>query len=98
MKHILASDVGGTKVIMALYRVDDGGLTSLAETTYKSADYATYGEILADFRQAHGTEVDATGIGVAGPVFDRRCHATNLPWVLDAREIERDYSVGRVAM
>lgn len=98
MKHILASDVGGTKVIMALFRVEGDHLVSLAEKTYPSADYASFSDILKDFRQAYPEEVDATGIGVAGPVFDRRCQATNLPWVLDARELERELPVGRVAL
>lgn len=98
MKHILASDVGGTKVIMALLRVEAQGMVSLAEQTYPSADFADYADIVRDFRAKYDTPVDATGIGVAGPVFDRRCQATNLPWVLDARELERTLPVGRVAM
>lgn len=98
MKHILASDVGGTKVIMALFRVDGASVVPLAEKTYPSADYATYSDIVSDFRAQYDTPVDATGIGVAGPVFDRRCQATNLPWVLDARELERTLPVGRVAL
>lgn len=98
MKHILASDVGGTKVIMALLRVEGAAMVSLAEKTYPSADYAHYSEIVSEFRAQYDTPVDATGIGVAGPVFDRRCQATNLPWVLDARELERTLPVGRVAL
>lgn len=99
MKHILASDVGGTKVITALYLVDEqDNLTLVAEKTYPSADYGSFSDILADFRREHVAHVDATGIGVAGPVFDRRCQATNLPWVIDARELERTMPVGRVAL
>jgi glucokinase len=99
MKRILAGDVGGTKVIMALYALDDNGvLTLTAEQRYPSHEYTTFYEILEDFRNTHDAPVDATGIGVAGPVFDRRCQATNLPWILDAREIEKQETVGRVAL
>ena len=99
MKRILAGDIGGTKVVMALYELDDNGVLKLtAEERYPSENHATFYEILEDFRNKNGATVDATGIGVAGPVIDRRCQATNLPWVIDAREIEKREPVGRVAL
>lgn len=99
MKRFLAGDIGGTKVIMALYEVEGHGPMRLtAEKTYVSADHATFMEIIRDFRREHDAPVSATGLGVAGPVFDRRCQATNLPWVIDARELEGTMPVGRVAL
>ncbi len=99
MKRFLAGDIGGTKVIMALYEVESAGPMRLtAEKTYVSADHATFMEIIRDFRRQHPDPVSATGLGVAGPVFDRRCQATNLPWVIDARELEGTMPVGRVAL
>lgn len=98
MKRLLAGDVGGTKVIMALFEVEGDHMRQIAEQRYESAAHATFTEILADFRKAHPEPVDATGLGVAGPVFDRRCQATNLPWVIDARELEASQPVGRVAL
>jgi glucokinase len=99
MKRFLAGDIGGTKVIMALYEVSsDGQIKETAEKRYPSADYKTFTEILVDFRKEHTDPVNATGLGVAGPVFDRRCQATNLPWVIDARELESQHPVGRVAL
>jgi glucokinase len=98
MKRFLAGDIGGTKVIMALYEVDGDQITQTAEKRYVSADHATFTDILVDFRKEHDAPVAATGLGVAGPVFDRRCQATNLPWVIDARELEATQPVGRVAL
>lgn len=98
MKRFLAGDVGGTKVIMALFEVDGTQIHMTGEEHYVSADHPTFTEILVDFRTKHPAPVDATGLGVAGPVFDRRCHATNLPWVIDARELESKLPVGRVAL
>jgi glucokinase len=98
MKRILAGDIGGTKVIMALFEVDGAEMRPLSEKSYVSKDHATFTAILEDFRAAHPDPVDATGLGVAGPVFDRRCQATNLPWVIDARELESTQPVGRVAL
>ena len=99
MKRFLAGDIGGTKVIMALYEVEGAGpMRVTAERTYVSADHATFMEIIRDFRRHHPDPVSATGLGVAGPVFDRVCKATNLPWVIDARELEGTMPVGRVAL
>ncbi|MDB5098328.1 MAG: glucokinase [Cyanobacteria bacterium RYN_339] len=98
MKRFLAGDIGGTKVIMALYEVEGDQITQTAEKRYVSAEHATFTEILVDFRKEHDAPVAATGLGVAGPVFDRRCQATNLPWVIDARELEASQPVGRVAL
>src|SRR5690606_23535048 len=36
--------------------------------------------------------------GVAGPVIRDRCEATNLPWTIDARELERAHRLPRVAL
>ena len=98
MKRILAGDVGGTKVIMALFEYEEGVLRLVSEARYVSANYADFYAILSDFRALYGGPVDATGFGVAGPVFNRRCQATNLPWVIDAREIEASQPLGRVAL
>ena len=98
MKRFLAGDIGGTKVIMALYQVDGDRLKELVSKQYVSKDHASFTEIIEDFRKEHPDPVDATGLGVAGPVFDRRCQATNLPWVIDARELESKMPIGRVAL
>lgn len=98
MKHILAGDIGGTKVQLTLFEVREDGLYAVAEQRYASAQHPTFGEIMDDFRTQHPTPVAATGLGVAGPVFDRRCQATNLPWVIDARELEAQGGFGRVAL
>jgi glucokinase len=37
-------------------------------------------------------------LGIAGPVVDGRCIATNLPWVVDERALERRTGIGRVRL
>jgi glucokinase len=98
--HILAGDIGGTKVAMAILAWPDGAGPArvVAEARYVSAEHSTFTEILRDFRRRHPEPVAATGLGIAGPVFDRRCQATNLPWTVDARELEATLPVGRVAL
>jgi glucokinase len=45
---------------------------------------------------AGGTRVARACFGVAGPVIDRKSATTNLPWVVDARRLERDLGLPAV--
>jgi glucokinase len=46
---ILASDVGGTKTILALFEIEEGSFQSLKKQTYSSRNYQTFTELLASF-------------------------------------------------
>jgi glucokinase len=85
---ILAGDVGGTKTILALFEAQGGGWRCVKKTRYSSLDYPTFTGLLQDFL-SDGKErsIDSACLGVAGPIVDGDCVATNLPWVLLRREI-----------
>ncbi|HKU36754.1 MAG TPA: glucokinase, partial [Polyangiales bacterium] len=88
--RVLAGDVGGTKTELAVYEVGPGAATEaepVARSVYPSADYDTFGQVLAQFLPSAGGKIDAAAFGVAGPVQDGRCQTTNLPWTLAEREI-----------
>lgn len=78
---VLAGDIGGTKTLLALFRRQGRGLSLLREERYQSADFTGLAEILALFLR--NEKPLAAGFGVAGPVVDGACQATNLPWRLD---------------
>ncbi|HFD13370.1 MAG TPA: glucokinase [Crenotrichaceae bacterium] len=84
---ILAGDVGGTNTRLALVRRVRSRFYCEAHTTFPSADYASLEQIINAFKAANTVEVDSACIGVAGVVLNRRCDATNLPWVLDEQEL-----------
>ena len=82
---ILAGDVGGTKVHLALYDFANGKLAYSREERYPAREYAGLEAIVKEFT---GTdEVTAACFGVPGPVRDGRLRLTNLPWTLDSREL-----------
>jgi glucokinase len=94
--RILAADVGGTKTELALYvRAGEGGsLREIRSERYASADFDGIASIIRRFL---GDEpVDRAGIGVAGPVVEDTCRTTNLPWALDARQLERELGIPEV--
>jgi len=87
----LAGDIGGTKTWLAIH----DGAREVRQAQLPSADHAS---LLDAVRAFLGDErVDAAGFAVAGPVSGRRVAVTNLPWVVDADELERALGV-RVAL
>ena len=77
---LLAGDIGGTKTNLAVY-TPEGGLSPVAQGTFKSADYSSLKAVVEEFVAKAGVAVDRAVFGVAGPVVDGHSTATNLPWV-----------------
>jgi glucokinase len=85
---VLAGDVGGTHTRLALFNVaSTGALAPVTEQIYPSQAHKSLEEIVQIFVKTHPAAPDFGGIGVAGPVRDGKCVATNLPWVVDSKTI-----------
>jgi glucokinase len=91
---ILAGDVGGTKVELAIYRFDHGQLALVRDERFPAHEYAGLQEIVARFLKESGDpEITAACFGVPGPVRGGRLRLTNLPWVLDNRELSAGLNI-----
>jgi glucokinase len=85
---ILAGDVGGTKVHLALYEFAQGKLTHVRDEKYPAQEHGGLEEIVTKFlEESQHPEVTAACFGVPGPVRGGRLKLTNLPWTLDSREL-----------
>jgi len=82
---ILAGDVGGTKVHLALFDFTDGELKHLRDQRFPAKEYAGLEAIVKEFVITE--KVTAACFGVPGPVREGRLRLTNLPWTLDSREL-----------
>src|ERR1035441_3861630 len=82
---ILAGDVGGTKVHLALYDFTNGKLKYTREERFPAKEYSGLEAIVKEFLGAD--KATAACFGVPGPVRDGRLRLTNLPWTLDSREL-----------
>jgi glucokinase len=91
---ILAGDVGGTKVHLALYDFTDGKLNYTRDKQFPAKDYPGLEEIVREFLAAD--KVTAACFGVPGPVRDGRLRLTNLPWTLDSRELAAGLAIDHV--
>jgi len=89
---ILAGDIGGTKTNIAFF--EDGGRPKVvAQQTFPSREHAGLEEIVGQFISHHALRVRHAAFGVAGPVRNGRCEATNLPWVVDAATLAAELGI-----
>jgi glucokinase len=101
--NVLTGDVGGTKCILAL--CNERGRPML-DRRYESNEFREFhlvvraflSELKADPGFAPSQLPERACFAVAGPVVDDRCKATNLPWVIDARVLERELGLAKVRL
>lgn len=84
---LLAGDIGGTKVVLALFSDETGPHHCIDQARYASADYDSLSSIIAEFIGRFDVHPSAACFGVAGPVHDNQVQVTNLPWQIDGRDI-----------
>jgi glucokinase len=85
---ILAGDIGGTNARLALY-ADDGKGRPVRTETFESGAYRSLETVVRAFLGKKPPRIKAASFGVAGPVIDQRCVATNFPWVIDGRVLSK---------
>jgi len=104
---VLAGDIGGTNTRLAIYDVPASGLrglTPLFEQTYPSAASASLDVIAEKFLHAAAAKVgarakaDSACFGIAGPIENNICRATNLPWVVDGNALEQELGIDRIVL
>lgn len=95
---ILAGDVGGTKTYLAFFQAGGKRLKPVVEGMFPSREHAGLAEIVHQFVSAHGLRVERACFGVAGPIKHGRCEATNLAWVVDARQLASELGIETVGL
>ncbi len=87
---ILAGDIGGTHSRLAFF--EQGALKE--ERIFGSPLYPNLEQIVREFL---GTRrVDKACFGIAGPIRNGICKATNLPWVIDAAHLSQALGIRSV--
>lgn len=94
---ILAGDVGGTKVHLALYGFENGELSHVRDEKFPAQEYTGLEVVTKKFLAESGDpEVTAACFGVPGPVRHGRLKLTNLPWVLDCAELSNGLDISHL--
>ncbi len=95
---ILAGDVGGTKVALALVEQREGRFRILREERYPTADFDGLGAVVETFLASGGEPPDRACFGVAAPIVDEAVAMTNLDWELDRGRLADAVGIRRVAI
>lgn len=101
---ILAGDVGGTKVHLALYNFDEGKLVHVRDEKFPAGEFACLDDVVKRFLEPDETggsddirkQVLACCFGVPGPVRSGRLKLTNLPWTLDTPDLKTSLGIEHI--
>ncbi len=98
---ILAGDIGGTKTLLQLADLTaTSGYDVIFEKRYVSAEWDHLTPMVQDFLHAAARETSvqasAACFGIAGPVNGRNARTTNLPWQLNADDMEQDLNIDKI--
>ena len=86
----LVGDIGGTKTNIAIIEPDGTKFKTLFEKSFHSKDYDSLRTIVKKVVEEDikkHSALKCACFGVAGPVKDGLCDATNLPWLVDSKKI-----------
>ena len=95
---ILAGDIGGTNTRLALVEATTGEMVIAAEKTFPSRERTSLEAAIGEFLSFHSCDLTGASFGIAGPVRNGRCEATNLPWVVDAKAVAKRLRLKRVGL
>ena len=95
---ILAGEIGATRTRLAAFETESNRLKCVVEKIYASHDYSGLAEILPQFTRTEGIPVHSACFGVAGPVRAGRSKISNLPWIIDAKELAAQLKLPAVGL
>jgi len=93
---LIAGDIGGTKTDLAIYSIESGPHSPLAQAQFHSADYHSLQAMVSEFLAQVRVPVAYASFDVAGPVIDGHVKTTNLPWVMDEVSLAKDLNLKSV--
>lgn len=95
---LIAGDIGGTKTNLALFEIESKSFEYKQLSRYPSGDYPNLRDIVLQFIEEckPRSTIKAACFAIAGPVTNGVCHATNLPWIVDAKELSKAIGIPNV--
>jgi glucokinase len=92
---LLVGDVGGTHARLLLLTPQG---RAVRHEVFGSRKHPSLEDVVRTFLGKSAPRITAAAFGIAGPVVNGRCTATNLPWVIDARALSRKLRIRRVTL
>jgi glucokinase len=95
---ILAGDIGGTHTRLAFLEGTAERLQPVQTEVFSSPEFSGLTEIARKFLGEHPQAVEAACFGLPGAVVNGRVETTNLPWVVDTRQMASDLGVSSITL
>jgi len=95
---LLAGDIGGTTIRLALASPERGPRDLLLEQEFPSADFKALAPVVEAFLGKADAKPTSACFSVAGPVIKGRAHLTNLSWDLQDDALGKAIGVARVTL
>lgn len=95
---ILAGEIGATRTRLAAFETEGNRLQCAVEKIYKSQEHASLADILPQFIRSEGIPVHSACFGAAGPVRGGRSKISNLPWIIDCKELAQQLKLSSVGL
>jgi len=86
-EKVLAADVGGTHVRLALCSTNNGSIEIIYREDFETADFASFEDIIRPFCDKNDLSGMSACIGIPGPVIMGQAATPNLTWKFDQNEI-----------
>ncbi len=83
---------------LAAFETEGNRLQCVVEKIYPSREHKGLAEIVADFVKTEGIPAQSACFGVAGPVRGGRSKISNLPWIIDSRELAAQLKLRTVGL
>ncbi|PTR17283.1 glucokinase [Nitrosospira sp. Nsp2] len=100
--NFVSGDIGGTKTLLQAAEWLAGDAQVRFERRYANREYSSFSDVLGDFlgnTSALGMKPPLSAcFAVAGPVTEQGIKLTNLPWLMNARVLEREFGIPSVKL
>ncbi|MGA8149744.1 MAG: glucokinase [Terriglobales bacterium] len=90
---ILAGDIGGTHARLAFFEATNGHFKLISSSVFPSREYAGLDAIVTKFVAKENLRPDAACFGIAGPVRNGRVETSNLPWIIESKNLADELHV-----
>ncbi len=96
--NVLAGDIGGTNTRIIFAEGNKNDRHIIAEKKYRSADFTNLTQVLKQFVHEYSLpdDIHAASFSVAGPVQNGVAAITNLPWVVNEKELGAQFKIPNV--
>ncbi|MFU8844334.1 MAG: glucokinase, partial [Bacteroidales bacterium] len=97
-KILMAGDIGGTKSLLALYKLEGREMKPYAEREYASKQFDDFYTIVRHFIDENQVKPEIAVFGIPGPVSKGEVKSTNLPWLIRENDLISDTGIPEVKL